>query len=272
MSHVPIPAELKLQPDIWMADTIYEYNELGEQIRSGLDVNDSGSLELSSVDRISESETKYTYLDNAWWKEQIQKSYPVDNDDTPLTLSTRRTMVSGSGCSCQAGEGVSIDVFSNITVQTMSIDPDARQVTKSIDYYDSTNDQIVVTVNGLQQTVLSRTGLETRYLYDALGRNTGTVLPRTGTNTTHYNTQGRIDYTEDPAGNRTTHTYEQQTGRRIEVTDALTNTTYSAYDIQGRITNTWGATYPVAYAYPDFRRQQRKSAFFAVVATLFPRK
>ena len=80
------------------------------------------------------------------------------------------------------------------------------------------------------------------------------MLPRTGTNTTHYNTQGLIDYTEDPTGNRTTHTYEQQTGRRIEVTDALTNTTYSAYDIQGRVTNAWGAAYPVAYAYDSYGR------------------
>jgi RHS repeat-associated protein len=38
-------------------------------------------------------------------------------------------------------------------------------------------------------------------------------------------------------------------GRRITVTDALGNTTHTAYDEDGRVIATWGATYPVAYAY-----------------------
>lgn len=31
----------------------------------------------------------------------------------------------------------------------------------------------------------------------------------------------------------------------------MSNTTYTAYDLEGRVTNTWGATYPVAYVYDD---------------------
>ena len=30
--------------------------------------------------------------------------------------------------------------------------------------------------------------------------------------------------------------------------------THTEYDVQGRVTNTWGATYPVAYAYDGFGR------------------
>ena len=65
---------------------------------------------------------------------------------------------------------------------------------------------------------------------------------------------GRVDFTEDAAGYRTTFSYDVITGRRTGVTDALTNTVYSAYDIQGRVTNTWGATYPVAYEYDAYGR------------------
>ena len=64
----------------------------------------------------------------------------------------------------------------------------------------------------------------------------------------------RVDFTEDAAGYRTGYSYDATTGRRISVTDALTNTVYSAYDLQGRVTNTWGTTYPVAYEYDAYGR------------------
>ena len=70
----------------------------------------------------------------------------------------------------------------------------------------------------------------------------------------HYSAQGRIDYTEDAAGNRTAYTYDANSGRRIAVTDALSNTTHTAYDLQGRVLATWGAAYPVAYDYDDYGR------------------
>ena len=59
---------------------------------------------------------------------------------------------------------------------------------------------------------------------------------------------------EDAAGNRTSFVYDPDTGRPIETMDALSNSVYTAYDVQGRVTNTWGGTYPVAYRYDDFGR------------------
>jgi YD repeat-containing protein len=38
-------------------------------------------------------------------------------------------------------------------------------------------------------------------------------------------------------------------GRVTAVTDALSNTMYTAYDERGNITAQWGATYPAAYEY-----------------------
>jgi len=38
--------------------------------------------------------------------------------------------------------------------------------------------------------------------------------------------------------------YSPTTGRRIAVTDALSNTTYTAYDPEGRVIATWGAHTP----------------------------
>jgi len=57
-------------------------------------------------------------------------------------------------------------------------------------------------------------------------------------------------YDPNPARN----TYDPATGRRIAVTDALTNTTHSAYNAEGQLIATWGSTYPVAYAYDAYGR------------------
>jgi RHS repeat-associated protein len=57
----------------------------------------------------------------------------------------------------------------------------------------------------------------------------------------------------DAASNVTSYTCDSA-GRRIQVIDALANTIHTAYDLEGRVLVTWGATYPVAYDYDDFGR------------------
>jgi RHS repeat-associated protein len=234
-------------------DVLSEYNELGQQIRSGKDVNHSGQLELDSMDPISETRTSYVYDNGIWWEETVQKTYNQDGSAIPLTNSITRNAISDSGCGCGTSTSETIDLFGNKTVATVTVDPETKTVTRTVTTPDSTNNAVTLTVNGLLQSRQTQTGQTYTYLYDDLGRQIGIVDPRTGTNTTHYNTLGQIDYTEDAAGNRTTYTYDDL-GRRIAVTDALSNTTHTAYDMQGRVTNTWGATYPVAYEYDEAGR------------------
>ncbi|MBR4251276.1 MAG: RHS repeat protein, partial [Kiritimatiellae bacterium] len=107
---------------------------------------------------------------------------------------------------------------------------------------------------GLLRTRTDPTGATWTYLYDALARPVGTVDPRTGTNTIAYAADGRVAWQEDAAGSRTAYGYDPETGRRIAVTDALSNVVHTAYDLQGRVTNTWGATYPVGYEYDALGR------------------
>jgi RHS repeat-associated protein len=60
----------------------------------------------------------------------------------------------------------------------------------------------------------------------------------------------------DPLNNRTTFEYEPATGRKASETNALNNATHYAYDIQGRLTKTWGdAVYPVQYDYDTYGRR-----------------
>ena len=45
----------------------------------------------------------------------------------------------------------------------------------------------------------SKTNLTTTFEYDALGRRTGVIDPRTGATITHYNDKNQVDYVEDAA-------------------------------------------------------------------------
>jgi RHS repeat-associated protein len=128
-------------------------------------------------------------------------------------------------------------------------------VTQTVIYPDSTNAATQVTINGQLTSSTSKTGIQTDYTCDALGRQIASLNPepRTLGSFTTYNSLGQVASTMDAASNRTSFVFDDL-GRRIQVTDPLTNSTFTAYDPEARVLATWGATYPVAYDYDDFGR------------------
>ncbi len=67
---------------------------------------------------------------------------------------------------------------------------------------------------------------------------------------------------EDAAQNRTTITYDPETGRKIAETNALSKSTRYAYNIRSQVTHTWGDNaYPVAYHYDAFGRMIQMTTF-----------
>lgn len=66
--------------------------------------------------------------------------------------------------------------------------------------------------------------------------------------------KGRVDWTEDPAANRTSFVYDEASGQRIAVSNALGQVTRYHYDTAGRLLGTWGNVYPVFYGYDDVGR------------------
>jgi len=238
-------------------DTLYEYDELGNQIRSGSDVNGNGTLDLAGPDRINASDTSYQSDSSGnWWQIRTSILYAGDNSATPTTNSIQKTRLTGLGSSSALGalssELISIDLLGNTTTSRTYVDRAARTVTQVVIAPDSTNNAEQVTVNGLMVASTSKTGIPTTYAYDALMRPISQIGPRTAS-FTHYNALGQVDSTTDAASNTTTFVYDAL-GRRTQVTDALSNTTYTAYDNQGRVLATWGATYPVAYNYDESGR------------------
>ena len=248
-----LKGRLVKQTQSGIADTLFDYDELSNPARTGLDVNRNGTLDLASMDRIVDAESRYALIGSNWWQETEQKVYAQDNNATPKTVSVQRKAI-GSGCSCRADQVVSIDVYSNQTITTTAIDRDLKRVTRTTTYPNSTNAAVEVMVNGLLQSQTSKTGIKSTFAYDALERPIGVVDPRTGMNVTHYNDKGQIDYTEDAASNRTTYAYDPLTGQKVSQTDAMANSVFYAYDLRGQLVGAWGATYPVLYDYDDHGR------------------
>lgn len=77
----------------------------------------------------------------------------------------------------------------------MAIDRDAKKVTRTTVFPDSTNAAVDISVNGLLVSSKSKTGLTTTFSSDALGRRVGVTDPRIGTAVMHYNEKGQVDYT-----------------------------------------------------------------------------
>ena len=125
-----------------------------------------------------------------------------------------------------------------------------------------------ISVGGLALTNCTQTGIISSREYDPLGRVIASTDGRGNTTTVSYDAQGRVAYSEDALGNRTTFGYDPL-GRQVASTVTVAEgagspvplTTYTAYDAENRVISTWGATYPVAYAYDDFGRMTAMNTF-----------
>ncbi|MCP4105426.1 MAG: hypothetical protein GY749_07805 [Desulfobacteraceae bacterium] len=252
--------QLKRVSQPGQADTVFEYDDLGNQIRTGLDTNSTETLDGN--DRITESETFFEKTGDDWWRKTVRRVYAKDSDDTTTDVSVRKALLTGLGSDGQVSESVAEDIHGNETVAKTFMNRAAKSRTQRTDYPDSSNDAVSVSVNGLLVSSLSKTGVETTYNYDALGRRTGTVDPRTGETVTHYNDRGEADFIEDPKGNRIQYTYDPVTGRKDTYANAMSKTTRYMHNDRGQTTHTWGeAAEPVKFVYDSYGRMAEMHTF-----------
>jgi len=105
------------------ADQLFEYNEAGEQIRSGLDINANDTLDNASMDRISLTETSYVKEDGAWWQQRSQQLFASDNSTGAVTISTVKSRLTDlGGTSSLTGETRQTDIYGNITTTSVYLD------------------------------------------------------------------------------------------------------------------------------------------------------
>jgi len=242
--------------------TLYTYDELGNRFRTALDANTNSTVDLNGPDRITESVSWYEEDGSGdWWRISSSAVYAHETTNTVTTNSVSKTRLTGLSSNL-VSETVSIDIHGNTNVSQRAVDRDAKLVTDAVDSWDSTNDAVTVTLNGLAVSMESKTGLEYSHSYDALGRRTGTTDPRIGASSTHYNGKGQVGYVLDAASNKTSYAYDAETGRRIAATNAMGKVTRYDHDPDGRLLKTWGDTvYPVKYAYDNDGRMTSMTTY-----------
>jgi RHS repeat-associated protein len=252
-----------------LADKLYEYDELGNQTRSGLDVDASGGLILLSTDRITEASTSYEKVGSDWFRVTSKKAYLTDNNDTATTQTQRERLnnFTLNGTDQTVSETTLIDVAGNNTKTTISVDRAAKKTTATTDTPDSDINAVSITVNGLlQSSTPTAPQSVTTYIYDALGRQTSTIDPRTGTTTKGYSaTTGQLISTNVGAGT-TSYEYYPTThvsaGRLKSQTNAAGKKIYFNYSARGEMIQTWGDTnYPLEYVYDGFGQRTEQHTF-----------
>lgn len=247
-----------------------EYNELGEAVRTAIDLNGNGQIDLAA-DRITEEETVYQKVGNNWHQGTDYRTYPEDGSSYHLETAGKCVRLTGLGSQSAIGKLKSelylIDRFGYLTVQKVYVDRSGKTVTVITDVPDSNADEVSVTVNRMLQSETSRSGVTTKYQYDALTRRIGSSTESVDTRHSppvtrriasliHYNNKGQVDWQEDAASNRTWFAYDNVTGLKTAITNMLGQTTLYEYNARGDITVVGGSSqYPVAYGYDDYGRK-----------------
>lgn len=264
------------------APTLYVYDTMSRVVRSGLDLDGSDTLTLTSSDRITDVAEGFESFSSAWWFTKTVSIYPYTGGSasTAVQSSKTRKRLTGLGNTLRA-ETRTYDPYDNATTVTVESDAINRLVTTTTQP-GLVNAQVDKHLNGLLVQTTSHDGLVHKTRYDALARVRAQIEPRTGTEGTpttsvayYPNTTWKKEV-RDAAGKRLAFTHYDAAGRAIYGEDAYGKTTRTAFTARGEVEYVWGtATYPVSYAYNTYgerttMRTYQNDLFFAADTAVWP--
>ncbi|WP_038167650.1 RHS repeat protein, partial [Verrucomicrobium sp. BvORR106] len=248
-----------------LAPQLYEYDDLGELFREGVDLNGNGLLDIFSEEPVTEYVSSYEAVGAQWWEIRRVRQYVsavggpgqfrqqetrrrlggglagVTETISPgggrVTVSTtvnagqkRRTVTTTVSGNSNAGEQVSIN---GLTVFSKRPE-DAVTTVMAYDSFERLKD-----VKGPQGDVL--------YAYDAAGR-LESEMRRGGTGATMATSYTYVVANAHGAGQVAT-----VTAPASRMNPGVTSVTSFAYDALGRKVSQWGpGTYPVHHVYDGY--------------------
>ena len=250
-----------------LADTLFVYNTLGEQVRRGLDVSDNGSLDNSSADSISETAVSITSVGDDRWLQSVESVYAIAANGNPTGTKkevgkTQVRLTGYSSSSSVVSETKHYDINGNVTVETVAIDRANKKQTVTVDHPDASNNSVTIYGNGRLLKSAPADGTSTIFEYDKWGRRFKVSEGRLGDTTTTFVTGTYLsDKIDRPGPADVEYSYDSD-GRLSQIdrvktpqegnTAATYITTYQEYNTRGQVTHRWGsATRPIEYAYDD---------------------
>jgi RHS repeat-associated protein len=243
------------------AATRYEYNGMGEAVRTGLDLNGTAGLQPASKDRISDSDTSVESYDGAYWVTSKSWAFHLHNTDAKKLVGQSRRRLTGLSPTLR-GETRSWDAEDNESRRSVSVDVATKVVTATTTRPGLASAATEVSVNGFAVVSTGHDGLAYRQTYDALGRVQSVIDPRTGTANAVSGANFSITYVpntalpferRDGSNKLLSSTAYDGAGRPIMTQNADSRTSRVAYTARGQVEYQWGsAGYPVSYGYDGY--------------------
>jgi RHS repeat-associated protein len=251
------PKSESFSANVALAPRITEYSSLGRVFREGIDISGNSTLDLASLERITEYASSYEKVSSLWYEVRETKEYQDDNSGTPTLVNTTKTRLSGNYGGL-AAHSLSTDANGRTYEASTAINRSTKTVTRTTNASDITEVEVETTLNGL----LKETKGSTRHLsygYDAQDRLWTTTNHRSGAVTTRaYNaTTSQLESITDHLDNATTYSYypasHKNAGLVMEIENAAQKSSYLEYNDGGQQTHHWGATtYPTARSYTSY--------------------
>jgi RHS repeat-associated protein len=253
-----------------MADTLYEYDEVSNQSRVGIDVDGDGTLTPASTDRITEISNFYMGTAPDWFKYVVTSTYLTDNNATAVKVVEQRQRLTNfptGGSEKTVSEMLTTDYNSVSNTVTVAIDRAAKKATTKTAKSISNTNEVSISYNGLLQSYAPAIPQQAAtYAYDALGRLTTVVDPRNGTTTQVYDAvTGQLTSTTERL-QTTAYEYYPAThlnaGRMKSQANSTGKKSYFSYSSRGELIQTWGdMAYPQEYVFDSYGQRVEQHTF-----------
>ena len=160
-----------------LADTLFDYDELGRRYREGLDVTGDGALSDVSDDRVVQFDARYAQEDSIYWLEAIQKAPGVDaggnTQGTLITLSRALERLTGTWTNNEVSETRLYDINDVLATRTTELFYSSRKISEKVSINvpgELTTEETATFGNGVPIETESASEVIEKYFYDALGR------------------------------------------------------------------------------------------------------
>ncbi len=259
---VSVPGRLLKTTTTGYAPTLQSYNFLGQLVRTGLDYDNNGRLDLASNDRVTDIESYLESYQGAWWLRSDTKRYLKFGSAAPsITTSRKRVSDFETNTISQAQE---IDLEGNLTTSAVNVDRTNRVARLIVSRSGIAGLQVESSLNGLPTSVTSFDGLTTTTEYNALLQVRSVVDSRGNRTLTDYVPGTRlVQSITNQAGNQTVRTYDAL-GRVSTTRDAKNFYTRVSYTTRGELHRQWGdGAMPVEYGYNSYGERTTMSTYRA---------
>jgi RHS repeat-associated protein len=254
---------VRVQTDGMGAPHLYEYDELGNKIRSGWDNDHDNALLGSSADQMDGSDETMIKMDGDWWKSNVAYSWlSISND---IVTTNRITLQRLTGLASNVtSEMLSWDDMSNRTSMRTIVDGESKTRSEVFTGPDSVIGESRVTMLGLEVLRTTKTGgsISSIYAYDANGYTLEEADAASGETRKHYDKYGNVDWSEDAYSNCTSYSCDLYSGKVLATSDAATNRVFYRYDSRSMRTHMWGSgVHPTKWSYNAYGQRISTSTF-----------